>query len=74
MNPYEITKYEQRQHTREIKEHYADFEGKAVSLGGRLMSKRGTGKASFCDLADRDGTDPAVRAQGRGWRGSVRAV
>jgi lysyl-tRNA synthetase class 2 len=31
------------------------MEGKQVSVAGRLMSKRGMGKASFCDLQDRDG-------------------
>ena len=31
------------------------MEGKAVKVAGRLMSKRGMGKVSFCDLQDRDG-------------------
>ncbi len=39
----------------DIKENYADFEGKVVSIAGRLMSKRVMGKMSFADLADRSG-------------------
>ena len=31
------------------------MEGKPVKVAGRLMSKRGMGKVSFCDLQDRDG-------------------
>lgn len=54
-NPYEITKFDRENSTKQIIDNYADFEGKNVVVAGRLMSKRGMGKASFCDLADRDG-------------------
>ena len=54
-NPYEITKFDRENTTKQIVDNYADFEGKNVVIAGRLMSKRGMGKASFCDLADRDG-------------------
>lgn len=54
-NPYHITKAEQDTHAREITEDFAGYEGKQVKLAGRLMSKRGMGKVSFCDLQDRTG-------------------
>ena len=54
-NPYEITKFDRQHYTKQIKDNYSDFEGKTVVIAGRLMSKRGMGKASFCDLADLEG-------------------
>jgi len=54
-NPYEITKFDRQHSTKQIIDNYNEFEGKIVVVAGRLMSKRGMGKASFCDLADRDG-------------------
>ena len=54
-NPYTITKYKVDASAKEIIENYNDFEGKTVSLAGRIMSKRGMGKATFCDISDRDG-------------------
>ena len=54
-NPFEITKYDVTNHTQDIKEHFEDFEGKEVSIAGRLMAKRVMGKASFCNVADLKG-------------------
>lgn len=54
-NPYEKTKYEVTSSSLEIKGDFEKWEGKEVSLAGRLMSRRIMGKASFCHLADRDG-------------------
>ena len=54
-NPYEIVTYDQEQHSTEIKENYSEYEGKNVSVAGRLMLKRVMGKASFADVQDRDG-------------------
>lgn len=54
-NPFEIVKYEVTNHSAEIKEKFEEMEGKEVSVAGRLMSKRVMGKASFCDIQDRDG-------------------
>ncbi len=54
-NPFEITKFDRKHYTTQIKDNYSDFEGKTVVIAGRLMSKRGMGKASFCDLADLKG-------------------
>ena len=55
MNPFEITRYDVTHHAQEVKDHFDVLEGQTVSLGGRLMSKRGMGKVSFCDLQDKSG-------------------
>ena len=54
-NPYEITKYDVTVHSKDIKDDYAQYEGKEVSVAGRIMSKRVMGKASFCNVADKMG-------------------
>ncbi len=55
MDPFHITKYDVTAHTSEIKENYANFESKTVSIAGRMMSKRVMGKASFANVADKNG-------------------
>ena len=55
MKPFEITRYDVTHHAQEVKDHFDALEGQTVSLGGRLMSKRGMGKVSFCDLQDKSG-------------------
>lgn len=54
-NPFEITKYDVTHKAQEIKDNYAELEGKKVSVAGRLMSKRGMGKVGFCHMADLSG-------------------
>ena len=54
-NPFEITTYDVSHHAQEVKDNFDALEGTVVSLGGRLMSKRGMGKVSFCDLQDKSG-------------------
>ena len=54
-DPYVQTKYEVTSSAKEIRENYEALEGKTVTLAGRLMSKRGMGKVSFCDLQDNTG-------------------
>lgn len=54
-NPFDITSYDRENMTEEIRSNYDNFEGKNVSVAGRLMSKRVMGKMSFADLADRSG-------------------
>ena len=49
-NPYEIVTYDQTEHTQQIKDNYAQYEGKEVSIAGRLMAKRVMGKASFANV------------------------
>ena len=54
-NPFHIVKYDVTHRTNQILSDFEGYENKNVSLAGRLMSKRGMGKSSFCDLQDRDG-------------------
>ena len=54
-NPYEITKYDRTETSGQIKGNYEEFEGKDVSVAGRIMAKRIMGKASFCTIQDGDG-------------------
>ena len=54
-DPFQVMKYEVSNHTKDILDDFDNFEGKEVTIAGRLMSKRVMGKASFANLADRDG-------------------
>ena len=54
-DPYEELTYDVTNHSVEITGDYDSFAGKTVRVAGRLMSKRGMGKVSFCDLYDRRG-------------------
>ena len=54
-NPFEITRFERTASAGEILANYESFEGKDVSVAGRLMSKRIMGKASFGHIMDADG-------------------
>lgn len=54
-DPFEQLRYDVSAHCAEVEAQFEALEGKQVSLAGRLMSKRGMGKASFCDLADKTG-------------------
>lgn len=54
-NPFLIEKYDYTHHSLTIKDNFDEFEGKIVSVAGRLMSKRGHGKVSFMDLQDSEG-------------------
>ena len=42
-------------HAQDIKDNFDALEGSEVRVAGRLMSKRGMGKVSFCDLQDKSG-------------------
>jgi len=55
-NPFSITKYDASCHSQDIKDSYAELEGREVSVAGRVMAKRVMGKASFCDIQDLKGT------------------
>lgn len=54
-NPYEITVYDVTAYAKPINDEFDSYEGKTVSLGGRIMSKRDMGKASFIDIQDTTG-------------------
>ena len=54
-DPFQITRFDWDTTSGQIKENFDAMEGRSVKVAGRLMSKRGMGKVSFCDLQDRDG-------------------
>ena len=54
-DPFQIVKYDATHHSQEIKDAFEELEGKAVSVAGRIMSKRVMGKASFCNIQDLQG-------------------
>ena len=54
-DPYVITTYDVTDYSSDILKDFAAYEGKEVSIAGRMMSRRIMGKASFAHLLDRDG-------------------
>ena len=54
-DPFEITKYDRTEFSQDIKDNYETYEGKDVSVAGRIMAKRIMGKASFCTIQDSKG-------------------
>ena len=54
-DPFTITRFEVSHHAQDIKDNFDAMEGTVVRVAGRLMSKRGMGKVSFCDLQDKSG-------------------
>ena len=54
-DPFQETKYEVSHYAQDIKDNFDALEGSEVTVAGRLMSKRGMGKVSFCDMQDRSG-------------------
>ena len=54
-DPFQIMKYEVTNHSSEIIQRFEEFEGKTVSIAGRMMSKRIMGKASFSNIRDIQG-------------------
>ena len=54
-DPFEITKYDRTEFSQDIKDNYESYEGKDVSVAGRIMAKRIMGKASFCTIQDSKG-------------------
>ena len=59
-DPFQITKFEKKNNTQEIRENFEAMEEQPVKIAGRLMSKRVMGKVTFCDLQDREGCDLAA--------------
>lgn len=54
-DPFKIVRYDVQNSTKNILDNFEALEGQDTSIAGRIMSKRGMGKAGFCDLQDRDG-------------------
>ena len=55
-NPFEKVRYDRDAYSQDIKDNYAEYEGKTVGIAGRLISKRIMGKASFAVILDGKGT------------------
>ena len=62
-DPFQITKYDVTNHSTDIKDDFDAFEGKEVSIAGRMMFKRVMGKASFCNVQDLKGNIQAYVAR-----------
>ena len=62
-DPFVITKYDVTNYSGAIKADFEALEGKTVSIAGRMMSKRVMGKASFCNVQDREGSIQAYVAR-----------
>ena len=54
-DPFGITKFDQEQHSQEIRDDFEKFENQQVSIAGRIMQKRVMGKASFIHIQDKQG-------------------
>ena len=54
-NPFEVTKYDIKNYSKQIKDNYEEYEQKDVSVAGRIIAKRIMGKASFCTIQDSQG-------------------
>ena len=54
-DPFKITKFDGQVHAQEIKDNYANYDGKPVTVAGRVMSKRRMGKIGFAHLQDLTG-------------------
>lgn len=54
-NPFLVEKWDQDSFSQTIKDDFENYDGKEVSIAGRMMAKRGMGKASFIDIQDREG-------------------
>ncbi len=52
-NPFVEEKWDVKNYSADIKDDFDNMDGKEVSLAGRIMAKRGMGKASFIDIQDK---------------------
>lgn len=55
-NPFEKVRYDRTAYSQDVKDNYAEYEGKSIGIAGRLISKRVMGKASFAVILDGKGT------------------
>ena len=54
-DPFQIVKYNQTYHSEQIRRDFDELENEIVSIAGRMMFKRVMGKASFCNVQDKEG-------------------
>lgn len=62
-DPFKLTKFDVTDHSADIKSDFDSYEGKEVTVAGRMMSKRIMGKASFCNVSDLKGNIQAYVAR-----------
>ncbi len=51
-DPFRQTRFDRTAWTSEVRENFATLENQRVAVAGRIMSKRGMGKAIFCHIKD----------------------
>ena len=51
-DPFVQTRFERSAYSTDIKNDFDAYDGKTLQAAGRIMSKRGMGKAIFCDIQD----------------------
>lgn len=54
-DPFSHTTWDQTYHAKEIVDNFDKLDGQEVSIGGRMMTRRNMGKATFIDIQDRSG-------------------
>ena len=73
-DPFQITKYDVTVHSTDVKEDYARWEGKEVSLAGRMMSKRVSGKGFLLQCPGSEREYPVLCGQRQYRRGVLQGV
>lgn len=54
-SPYLLTTFDRSDLSKDVLEHFEEYENKVISVAGRMMSRRIMGKASFCHISDKAG-------------------
>ncbi|NLD19390.1 MAG: lysine--tRNA ligase [Clostridiales bacterium] len=54
-NPFLVERWDVNAYSQDIKDTFEEMDGKEVSIAGRMLAKRGMGKASFIDIQDYKG-------------------
>ncbi len=65
MDPFKIEKVNVTHYSGQIIEGFDNLEGESITIAGRIMAKRGHGKASFIHVQDKDGRIQAYVRQDR---------
>ena len=54
-DPFTLTKFDVSAYSNGIRDNFEEYEGKTVTIGGRIISRRIMGKASFVNIQDSEG-------------------
>lgn len=65
MDPFKIEKVTVTHYSQQVIEGFENLEGDIITIAGRIMAKRGHGKASFIHIQDKDGRIQAYVRQDR---------